>query len=68
MKNFIHLLALSCCLLAIMSFMPVHRNVTGTYTVPATNPSKIELKLNSDHTFTYQDLSAAEKPIAISGR
>lgn len=68
MKKFIHLLAFSCCLLAIMSFMPVHRNVIGIYTVPATDPSKIELKLNGDHTFMYQDLSNAEKPIAISGR
>lgn len=68
MKKFIHLLALSFCLFAVMSFMPEPRNVAGTYTVGVMNPNKVELKLNNDHTFSYQDLSNAEKPVTVTGR
>lgn len=41
--------------------------LTGTYGVSKNNPSKIELTLNEDHTFTYQDFSNSAKPIDVKG-
>lgn len=41
--------------------------LTGTYGVSDTDPSQIELVLNEDHSYTYQDFSNSAKKIEVSG-
>tara|TARA_R110002049_G_scaffold219020_1_gene390738 strand:+ start:591 stop:938 length:348 start_codon:yes stop_codon:yes gene_type:complete len=38
-----------------------------TYGVSKSDPSQIELKLNADYTFTYQDFSNTAQKIAVNG-
>lgn len=55
-------------LFAISSFTkPDETGLTGTYGVSENDPAQIELILNKDHTFTYQDLSNPDKNINVSG-
>jgi hypothetical protein len=42
--------------------------LTGIYGVSKNDPSKIELTLNDDHTFRYQDFSNPAKRIDVSGK
>ena len=39
----------------------------GTYGVSDSDPSQIELVLNEDHSYTYQDFSNPSKKIQVSG-
>ncbi len=41
--------------------------IVGTYGVSDTDPSQIELVLNKDHSYTYQDFSNSSKKIEVSG-
>jgi hypothetical protein len=41
--------------------------LSATYSVSENDPSQIELRLNKDYTFTYQDFSIASKKIMVSG-
>lgn len=68
MKNFIKLsfvlLIISCC----SAFTTIKNDgLNITYGVSDSDPSKIELKLNKNYTFTYQDLSVSSKEIKLSG-
>lgn len=42
--------------------------LTGTYGVSKNDPAKIELTLNEDHTFRYQDFSNPAKRIDVNGK
>lgn len=39
----------------------------GTYSVSPSDPSKIKLTINRDHTFYYQDFSIPDKKIMVNG-
>ena len=39
----------------------------GKFGVSVSDPSQIELTINSDHTFFYQDLPISDKKIVING-
>ena len=55
-------------ILTLCSFTQVAElDYTGAYGVSENDPSRIELRLNKDKTFTYQDLSNSAKPINIKG-
>jgi len=46
---------------------PNSAEFTGTYGVGDNDPSQIELVLNEDYTYTYQDFSNPKKNIKVSG-
>lgn len=50
----------------MFSFAPADGFI-GTYGVGPNNPSKIELTINEDHSFSYQDYSNPSKEIDVSG-
>ncbi len=43
------------------------KNPVGTYGVCESDPSRIELKLDANHTFHYRDLSNPKSGIQVSG-
>ncbi|MES2515785.1 MAG: hypothetical protein V4580_16650 [Bacteroidota bacterium] len=67
MKNLFNL-SLAIVILATLSFTTVSEpGFIGTYGVSKDDPSHIELKLNKDHTFSYQDFSVPSKKINVVG-
>ncbi len=44
-----------------------HNGFNVTYGVAENDPAQIELRLNKDYTFTYQDLSISSEVIKVSG-
>jgi|TARA_B110000902_G_scaffold263358_1_gene342244 hypothetical protein len=68
MKQIIQSPIIAILLLTLFSFSgPTESNFIGTYGVSENDPAKIELTLNIDKTFTYQDLSNWSKQINIRG-
>lgn len=68
MKKSIQLL--STCLILILMSSFSDKNATGfigTYGVAPSDPSKIKLIINSDHTFYYQDFSVSDRKIKTKG-
>lgn len=68
MKKTIKLLTTAIICLLITSFtttktMPYF----GTYGVSSSDPSHIKLVINADHSYSYQDFSASEDRIVVSG-
>ncbi|HNP47885.1 MAG TPA: hypothetical protein PKL85_03565 [Bacteroidia bacterium] len=52
----------------ILSYTSYSRNLTfGTYGVSEKDPSDIQLTINSDHTFFYQDFSDPSNKISVHG-
>ncbi len=47
--------------------MPSTNDFLGTYSVPDSDPAQIQLTLNADHTFYYQDFSVSTNKIAVTG-
>jgi len=47
--------------------MAPENELYGTYGVADADPAQIELVLNEDHTFIYQDYSNSAKKIEVSG-
>ena len=47
--------------------LPNNNGLNVTYGVSNDDPSQIELALNSNYTFTYQDLSIKTKKIMVEG-
>ena len=68
MKTIIKL-SLNVLIICICSaFTSIENNgLNVTYGVSESNPAQIELKLNDDYTFTYQDLSISLQEIKVSG-
>lgn len=46
---------------------PSELDLSGTYGVAANDPSQIQLILNKDQTFSFQDFSNPEKQVSVSG-
>lgn len=46
---------------------PSSTGLDVSYGVSADDPSQIELTLNKDHSFTYQDFSVSSKKIKVEG-
>jgi uncharacterized protein (DUF2147 family) len=68
MQKVIKSISVAAFLLVLMSLTKApNANFIGTYGVSDSNPNKIELTLNADHTFTYKDFSNAEKQIDVQG-
>lgn len=64
----IKLLTVLTTLLMLFSFTYKSSNeFIGTYGVSESNPSKIKLTINVDHTFYYQDFSIPDKKIMVKG-
>lgn len=69
MKKFFQVLSLALCLVAVMSFKSVsERDMIGIYGGIKDDPGKIQLQINADHTFTYQDHSNPNQIVVITGR
>lgn len=69
MKKLLFIPLMAICLFAVMSFNSVsEKTVIGMYGVHESDPAKIQLMINADHTFTYQDYSDMSKIIIVSGR
>jgi hypothetical protein len=50
------------------SFSKIYKDpIIGTYKVSSNDPSQIELTLNADNTFYFQDFSISEKKIKTQG-
>jgi hypothetical protein len=68
MKRSIKTLALIAVMMLLSSFAGKNsEGFTGTYGVAESDPARIILKINADHTFQYQDLSVADRKIVVSG-
>ncbi|MDB4160775.1 hypothetical protein N9772_00225 [Bacteroidia bacterium] len=68
MKKIIQTSIIAILLFTLFSFSrPTELDFIGTYGVSENDPAKIELTLNKDNTFTYQDLSNSSKQINIRG-
>jgi len=68
MKKAIQNLLIASAVLILSSFsnkQPI--DFTGTYGVSDNDPSKIELVLNGDRTFTYQDFSNPNAQLNVKG-
>lgn len=69
MKNLLLIPVLALSLFAVMSFKSVtEKDMVGMYTIAAGSYSKIELKINADHTFSYQDYTDMNNIVIVSGR
>ena len=56
-------------IISSFGFKANHLNeLIGTYGVSDTDPSQIELVLNEDYSYTYQDFSNPSKKIEVSGQ
>jgi hypothetical protein len=61
-------LSLFIVILATLSFTRIPKpGFIGTYGVSTNDPSHIELTLNTNHTFSYQDFSVPSKKINVTG-
>ena len=68
MNKAIQTLLIASALLILSSFSNKQTiDFIGTYGVSDNDPSKIELVLNGDQTFSYQDFSNPSAPINIKG-
>lgn len=68
MTKLIKLSTLFTALVFLLSFTSKSTNeITGTYSVPDSDPSNIKLTINADNTFTYQDYSIQSKKISVKG-
>jgi hypothetical protein len=68
MKNLFKLSVFIVIISATFSFTHVPEpGFIGTYGVSKNDPSHIELTLNKDHTFSYQDFSVPGKKINVAG-
>ena len=68
MKKLIATTFFITALLTFLSFTNIAEyDITGTYGVSKNDPSKIELTLNRDNTFAYQDFSNSNKKIDVTG-
>ena len=68
MKRFLLITTAFFCLITLQSFTTsFDSNLIGTYGVSKNDPSKIQLVLSENNTFTYQDFSNPNKKINVSG-
>ena len=67
MKQSLKSLSIFLAIFAIMSFKIESVEYAGTYGVPETDPSQIELKLNTDYTFHFKDFSNSYSKIDTHG-
>jgi len=68
MKKLIQTTGIAALLLSIFSFTnEAELPFVGIYGVSESDPAQIELTLNADHTFTYQDFSNPVKKIDVHG-
>lgn len=68
MKNLIQTSFIIGIMLALSSFTRTYEfSLIGTYGFSEDNPAKIELVLNENKTFTYQDYSNPAKHIDVNG-
>lgn len=64
-----HLFSFVLGISLLMSFGPLPSDkVSGKYGVAAGDPSRIELVLNEDYTFSYRDFSDPQKKVDVTGR
>ncbi|GAB5538102.1 MAG: hypothetical protein Salg2KO_02050 [Salibacteraceae bacterium] len=63
-----HVLISAALITICAAFTPANDNgLEVTYGVSNSNPAQIELQLNTDYTFSYQDFSVPEKKVLVSG-
>ncbi len=69
MKKTIKTLTVTTLVILMSSFTNKYVNqFVGTYSVSVNDPSQIELTINSDQTFYYQDFSISDKKIIAKGK
>lgn len=68
MTKLFKLSTLITVIILLVSFTTKSSNeITGTYSVPDSDPSNIKLIINADNTFSYQDHSIQSKKISVKG-
>lgn len=68
MKNTFKALAIFSAVWLGFTFSAIKQDgLSATYGVSEDNPAAIELVLNKDYSFTYQDLSASGEHIKVKG-
>lgn len=66
MKKLSIALIISLFTLPHLAFTP-NEGLSVSYGVSSSNPAQILLELHDDLSFTYQDLSVAERPVRVEG-
>jgi hypothetical protein len=68
MKNPKKFLTILTTILLLSSFKTIQEtHFIGTYTVAANDPSQIQLRIEADHTYYFQDFSVADAKIVAKG-
>lgn len=68
MKKTIHFIAICMSFTTLLSLGNRNENqLVATYGVSKSDPSQIELTLNVDHTFYFQDFTLTDKKIKTHG-
>jgi hypothetical protein len=67
-KNPIKSLTILATIFVLSSFKTTEEaHFIGTYTVAANDPSQIQLRIEADHTYYFQDFSVADAKIVAKG-
>ncbi len=68
MKNPKKFLTILTTILLLSSFKTTEEtHFIGTYTVAANDPSQIQLRIEADHTYYFQDFSVSDAKIVVKG-